>query len=55
MFAPEPPSDSDISCRREPGKLQELVAEMGLQIVEVVDQPVQRRSGTLDAYSTPNR
>ena len=28
MFAQEPPPDFDISCRREPGKLPELVAEM---------------------------
>jgi hypothetical protein len=28
MFAQEPPPDFDISCRREPGELPELVAEM---------------------------
>jgi hypothetical protein len=30
MFAQEPPPDFDISCRREPGELPELVAEMSL-------------------------
>jgi hypothetical protein len=28
MFAQEPPPDFDISCRREPRELPELVAEM---------------------------
>jgi hypothetical protein len=28
MFAQEPPPDFDIWCRREPGELPELVAEM---------------------------
>ena len=30
MFAQEPTPDFDISCRREPGELPELVAEVGL-------------------------
>ena len=48
MFAQEPPPDFDISCRREPGELPELVAEMGLvEVARATGEvgPVDRSGG----------